>query len=219
MARENYLRITRRRRLTCNPALKSFYENNGASGDGRSANPAMENSGVPTLKTGETPQSSYPGTVTSTYGEYDDAAIVVFSRIAGENWDLPRKADDNENRHYLELDNNERDLLTSVCNGPFKHVIVLMNSSNYIDLGFLEMTNDPAYNAKIDAAINIGSPGANGIMALGRILRVTLILLVVLLILSIPIMKMTQHGKTLVATSPKMVITTYYQAEILPNIT
>lgn len=156
--------------FTCNPALKSFYENNGASGDGRSANPAMENSGVPTLKTGETPQSSYPGTVTSTYGEYDDAAIVVFSRIAGENWDLPRKADDNENRHYLELDNNERDLLTSVCNGPFKHVIVLMNSSNYIDLGFLEMTNDPAYNAKIDAAINIGSPGANGIMALGRIL-------------------------------------------------
>ena len=71
--------------FTCNPALKSFYENNGASGDGRSANPAMENSGVPTLKTGETPQSSYPGTVTSTYGEYDDAAIVVFSRIAGEN--------------------------------------------------------------------------------------------------------------------------------------
>jgi beta-glucosidase len=156
--------------FTCNPALKSFYENNGASGDGRSSNPAMENSGVKTLKTGETPQSSYPGTVTSTYGEYDDAAIVVFSRIAGENWDLPRKADDNENRHYLELDNNERDLLTSVCNGPFKHVIVLMNSSNYIDLGFLEMTNDPAYNAKIDAAINIGSPGANGIMALGRIL-------------------------------------------------
>ena len=160
-----------------NPELKSFYENDKASGDGRSANPTMEgaNSGVPTLKTGETPYSSYTSAVKDSYNQYGDAALVVFSRIAGENWDLPRKADDNDNRHYLELDNNERELLRQIAaSGKFQHIIILLNGSNYIDLGFLEeRTNATDYNdfgKNIDGAIVIGSPGANGIMALGGIL-------------------------------------------------
>lgn len=154
-----------------NPELKKFYEDDKASGTGRSENPAMENSGVPTLKTGETAQSQYTQAVKDSYDKYGDAAIIVLSRIAGENWDLPRKADDNAERHYLELDNNERALIKAVCDSnKFEHVIVLMNSSNYIDLGFLKNPSDPAYNAKIDAALNIGSMGGNGIMALGRIL-------------------------------------------------
>ena len=155
----------------CNPNLKEFYLDNSKSGEGRSTNPAMENAGVKTLKTGETPMSSYPADVTNSYANYGDAAIVVLSRIAGENWDLPRAADDNAERHYLELDNNERALLKNICDsGKFEHVIVLMNSSNYIDLGFLKLESDPAYSSKIDGAIVIGSPGASGIMALGSIL-------------------------------------------------
>ena len=164
----------------CNPKLIDFYKNKNASGSGRSANPTMEgaNSGVATLKTGETPISSYTSAVTDSYASYGDAAIVVFSRIAGENWDLPRQADDNENRHYLELDNNERDLLRHIASsGKFQHIIVLMNGSNYIDLGFLfERTNATDYNdfgKNVDACINIGSTGASGIMALGRILAGT----------------------------------------------
>ena len=158
-----------------NPTLKSFYENNSASGTGRSKNPKMDSGVVPTLKTGETPVSSYGANITSSYDEYGDAAIVVFSRIAGEDWDLPRKADDNPDRHYLELDNNERALLKHIIDSnKFEHIIVLMNGSNYIDLGFLkEETNATDYNdfgKKVDAAIVIGSPGANGIMALGEIL-------------------------------------------------
>ncbi|MCQ2776674.1 MAG: glycoside hydrolase family 3 C-terminal domain-containing protein [Bacilli bacterium] len=159
--------------FSCNPELKKFYESS-ASGSGRSENPEMENKGVSTLKTGETPQASYTQAVKDSYANYGDAAIVVFSRIAGENWDLPRQADDNAERHYLELDNNERDLLKAIIDsGKFEHIIVLLNGSNYIDLGFLKMESDPAYSNKIDAAINIGSPGANGIMALGKILAGT----------------------------------------------
>ena len=164
--------------LSYNPELKSFYESSSSgSGPGRSANPAMEHGeGIPTLSTGETPYSSYPANVKSSYDNYNDAAIVVFSRIAGENWDLPRKADDNPSRHYLELDNNERELLRQIGqSGKFKHIIVLMNGSNYIDLGFLEeRTNATDYNdfgKYVDGCIVIGSPGANGIMALGRILN------------------------------------------------
>ena len=155
-----------------NQTLMNFYKDNSKSGNGRSENPDMENSGVATLKTGETPVSSYSSDITASYDQYGDAAIVVLSRIAGENWDLPRKADDNPDRHYLELDNNERDLLKHIVDsGKFAHVVVLLNGSNYIDLGFLkDGATDPVAADKIDACINIGSPGASGIMALGRIL-------------------------------------------------
>ena len=155
-----------------NQTLADFYKDKTKSGEGRSENPDMENSGVATLKTGETPVSSYTSDVTASYDQYGDAAIVVFSRIAGENWDLPRKADDNADRHYLELDNNERALLEHiVSSGKFAHVVVLLNGSNYIDLGFLKNGLSSTVTAdKIDACINIGSPGASGIMALGRIL-------------------------------------------------
>ena len=158
-----------------NPKMKSFYEKQ----DGRSANPAMEHGdGIPTLKTGETPISKYTDDVKNSYADYGDAAIVVFSRIAGENWDLPREAADDASRHYLELDNNERDLLRHIAqSGKFAHIIVLMNSSNYIDLGFLEeRTNKTDYDdfgKNVDAAMVIGSVGGNGIMALGRLLNGT----------------------------------------------
>ena len=160
--------------ISYNPTLKSFYESSD-SGTGRSSNPKIENKGVATLKTGETPYSSYTEKIKSSYAQYNDAAIVVFSRIAGENWDLPRVASDDENRHYLELDNNERELLRQIAaSNQFQHIIVLMNGSNYIDLGFLkESTNPTDYNdfgKNVDGCIVIGSPGGNGIMALGQIL-------------------------------------------------
>lgn len=154
-----------------NPTLKSFYEDDNASGNPRPGNPKMENSGVSTLATGETSVDKYNDSVTQSYAEYGDAALVVFSRIAGENWDLPRIADDNPDHHYLQLDNNETALLKHICDSnKFAHVVVLINSSNNIDLGFLKFADDYAYQDKIDAALLIGSPGANGIMALGEIL-------------------------------------------------
>ena len=157
----------------CNLALKEFYSDKKRSGDGRSENPDMEHGdSIPLLKTGETPIENYGADLTETYANYNDAALVVFSRIAGENWDLPRTAEDNLiSRHYLELDNNERALLDHVCSFNFKHVIVLFNGSNNIDMAFLKFPSDPAYHEKIDGAMLIGSPGATGIMALGRILK------------------------------------------------
>ena len=159
--------------ISYNETLKAFYESKD-SGNGRSSNPSMASGGAKTLKTGETEISKYTSAITDSYAQYKDAALVVFSRIAGENWDLPRFADDTNERHYLELDNNERDLLRHIHNQGFEHIILLMNSSNYIDLGFLkEETNPTDYNdfgKYVDGAIVIGSPGANGIMALGEIL-------------------------------------------------
>ena len=160
--------------IAYNPTLKSFYDNNSKSGDGRGPTPDLPTGGVGTLPTGETPIASYTSDITDSYESYGDAALVVISRIAGENWDLPTKAKDNASRHYLELDNNERDLLEHIVkSNDFDHIILLVNGSNYIDLGFLKMPNDEGYTKfgnKIDGAIVIGSPGSNGIMALGPIL-------------------------------------------------
>ena len=157
-----------------NPDLKEFYEDNKRSGDGRGETPDLPTGGVASLPTGETPIDKYKSDVTSSYEDYSDAAIMVVSRIAGENWDLPRVQEGNPDRHYLELDNNERALLSHIVeSNEFDHIILLVNTSNYVDLGFLKIASDPAYEQfgkKIDGCIVVGSPGGNGIMALGEIL-------------------------------------------------
>lgn len=162
-----------------NPTLKSFYESSD-SGSGRSSNPAMENDGSISLKVGETPQSSYTQSVKNSYRDYDDAALIVLSRIGGEGWDLPRKMVDKNgnlvegardaNDHYLQLDQNETDLIKAVCD-EFEKVIVIINSSSPIELGFLDDPEHYAYHENIGAAIWIGAPGDTGIMSLGRILN------------------------------------------------
>lgn len=158
-----------------NQVLKDFYKSS-ASGNGRSSNPGDLDSGKPVfLETGETPQSSYTEKVKSSYQEYSDLALVVFTRIGGEGFDLPmsmegakgaRKADD----HFLQLDQNETDLLKAVCEAGFKKVVVVLNSGSPMELGFLEKSDYYAYQEKIDAAIWMGYPGNSGAYALGKIL-------------------------------------------------
>jgi beta-glucosidase len=165
--------------FSVNPEMEKFYSKQKV----RDPEPGLEDASgqqkaVATLFPGEASYDKYTDPVKQSYGQYGDAALIVVSRIAGEGWDLPRQAYDNDQRHYLELDNAERALIKEVASsGKFKKIILLLNGSNYIDLGFLyERTNSAEYNEfgkYIDAVINIGSPGANGIMALGGILNGT----------------------------------------------
>ncbi len=157
-----------------NDALRSFYENDSRSGSGRSDNPSIENAGVDSLDTGETPVSMYDDDLKSTFSDYSDAALVVITRISGEGWDLPTIENrDDEGlvaRHYLSLDRNERALLDMVCSSGFDHVILVINSANAMELGFLEDETDEAYHDEIDGAVLMGLPGSSGVMSLGRIL-------------------------------------------------
>lgn len=160
-----------------NPILKSFYENASQSGNKRDENSSDLDSGdTVILSTGETSQSKYTEAVKQSYEEYADAAFVVFTRVGGEGFDLPRSMKGatgarNETDHYLQLDQNETDLLKAVCSGPFKHVVVLLNTGSQMELGFLKDSDYYAYQSKIDAAIWMGFPGNNGIMALGKVLN------------------------------------------------
>ncbi len=170
-----------------NPTLKAFYENDSLSGGGRpSSTPDMGTilTGYPV---GETPISSYTADVRSSYQDYADAAIVVISRIGGEGYDLPRtmkvsssgdyKAGFSDKNawdsdtpvegarsaedHYLQLDQNETDLLEEVCT-HFETVIVLLNCTS-IEAGFLDDSSHYAWQENIKAALWIGNPGYTGI--------------------------------------------------------
>ncbi len=160
-----------------NAALRKFYEDDRASGAGRSSNSSDLDSGDNEVITvGETPQSMYTQQVKDSYKEFGDAAIVVITRIGGEGFDLPRYQGStegavSEDSHYLELDQNEIDLLTAVTDGSFGKVIVVFNIPSAFEATFLE---DPAYASfadKIDAAVWTGFAGGEGIMALGKILN------------------------------------------------
>lgn len=147
-----------------NPVLGKFYRDNSRSGSARNGNPSIE-SGVGYLETAETPYSSYDSDVVSSYADYNDAALIVLSRIGGEGFDLPRIAADPD-KHYLELDASEIELIGKVTSAGFGKVVVLMNSLTSMELDWVE---SGAYG-KVDGAIYIGGPGNSGLGALGGIL-------------------------------------------------
>lgn len=150
----------------CNPTLKSFYEDDSLSGDPRDDNPDIENDGNVDIEATETPVSSYTDTVKNSYEDYSDAAIIVISRIAGEGFDLPRTSSDDADRHYLELAPNEQDMISMVCAAGFDSVILVVNSANAMELGFVE---DGTYG-EIDACLLFPGPGSTGTLALGEVL-------------------------------------------------
>ena len=172
-----------------NTTMREFYTKS-ASGNGRPKNPNM-GAEVFGFATGENPNGY--SSVRSSYGEYDDAAIVIISRIGGEGYDLPRtmrtQADPGHRRnettagarsqedHYLQLDKNEVDMINEAC-ANFEKVIVVFNTAQTVEAGFLE--EDSLYNtlknynidaSQIDAVLWMGLPGSSGAMALGRVLN------------------------------------------------
>lgn len=150
-----------------NPTLWSFYVNQNyhrlVGGLAQSvqyyeANPFQIN---------EVPYSSYTDEVKDSYSQYGDAAIVVIARTGCENGDLPRNmtvATEGRNTgSILELDPDEKDMLANVCSS-FEKVVVILNTSNPMELGFLDEYD-------IDACLWVGGVGEYGISSIPRILK------------------------------------------------
>ncbi|MBR2287394.1 MAG: fibronectin type III-like domain-contianing protein, partial [Clostridia bacterium] len=175
----------------CNPVLKEFYENSSKSGKGRNGEASIEAEANFGVITGETPYDKYTSDVVESYSDYSDMALIVISRTSGEGNDMPRTmrtgADEgssavdgafSKDDHYLELDKNEQELIRQVCDAGFERVVLILNTSTSMELGFLDGIDDrdstsilAGYDTAIGAALVIGFPGDNGIMALGRILN------------------------------------------------
>lgn len=137
--------------LEVNPVLWDFYE----SGEGSSYRKVVPDiMGAGGFAVNEVPQDVYTDEVRASYADYADAAIVVIGRIGSESTDLP--AD------YLELTAEERDMLHA-ANANFERLVVVLNTSNPLELGVLETEG-------VDAVLWVGSPGQAGIDAVGDVL-------------------------------------------------
>ena len=159
-----------------NPTLQSFYSDDKASGSRRSnTNTDLDSGDDKAFTVGETPISMYTQSVRDSYKNYNDMALVVLTRIGGEGADLPRHQGTSagavsEDAHYLQLDQNEIDMLKEVTAAGFKKVVVLFNIPSAMEADFLYDTAKYPFADKIDAALWIGYTGKQGILALGDIL-------------------------------------------------
>ena len=92
---------------------------------------------------GESPASVYTDDVLASFKD-TEVAIVMFSRMAGESHDLLPEYKDSDGAiiGMLELSANERDMMTLVKkykdSGCFKKIIVLLNTSNAMEVDWLD---------------------------------------------------------------------------------
>lgn len=133
-------------KLEINPTLYSYYQTNST--------------GTLAFNTiNEVDVSNLSSTVRSSYDDYSDAAIVVISRAGGEAGDLDTTGFEGG---YLALQDVEKKMLEEVTSN-FEYVIVLINSSYAMELGWLD-------DYDIDAALMIGAIGYLGFNAVSDIL-------------------------------------------------
>ena len=110
--------------------------------------------------------------------EYSDTAVIVISRKGGEGNDLPTsmadygRTESDRSKHYLELNDAELSLLDQ-AEATFEKVIVLVNTGNAMELGFIEDGGEGSADATgdVDAALWIGDPGDVGTRAVASILK------------------------------------------------
>ena len=104
--------------------------------------------------------------------EYSDTALVVISRVAGESIDCPRNqykvkrdgsVETDYSRTYLELSSEEEQLLRYV-GSHYEHVVVIVNSTNTMELGEIESIDG------IDACLLVGATGTYGTRAVVDVL-------------------------------------------------
>ncbi len=113
---------------------------------------------------GEEKIEFYTDELRSTWeNDYNDAAIVMFAREGGEGIELIME-DAAEGISQLALHQDERDLLQMIKDsGKFKKTIVLINSGNAMELGWLEEYG-------VDACLWIGCPGQKGFTSVVNLL-------------------------------------------------
>lgn len=154
--------------IEVNPTMLQFYE--GLSGTYARAMQSGVTGGVTgTASIGEVPISEYEAqseTLEASFAEYNDAAIVVLTRLSGEGWDIPMDASvytDHDGDCALALNSDERNMI-AYAKEHFDKVIVLINTANMMEIK--ELADDP----EIDAIAWIGLPGKRGLLGVGRVL-------------------------------------------------
>ncbi len=148
---------------TTNDELTDFYT------DYDNKNRAYSTGDSSRTKMVEPKASSYPDDLITNCKSFSKTAIVVISRVWGENiGEVTRSqtysdGETDKTRSYLELSQREEELLDMV-EANFENVIVLLNSSNQLQMPRLKSDED------IDAVFNVGLLGQSGARAIPKIL-------------------------------------------------
>lgn len=146
-----------------NPKTRALYENLFAVEGG--ANDANDSG-----KLLEADMSYYSKSVVSSFAAYNDAAIIFIARFGRENIDLKTNNVDGHrdpDDHYLQLDDNEL-ALVKLAKENFDKVIVIINSSNVMEVTELNAPKDTEYG--VDAILWVGGVGDQGTKAAAEIL-------------------------------------------------
>lgn len=113
----------------------------------------------------EVPVAEYTNDVRNSYGSYNDAAIVVFSRVGGEGSDMPT-GQFGDGSKYLAFQPQEEAVLREIqSSGAFDKVIALINTSNAMELSWVDREE-----FGIDACLWIGGVGQSGARAVANVL-------------------------------------------------
>lgn len=112
-------------------------------------------------------ESFYTDELMNNAKAFSDTALIVLGRRGGETSDLPRyqlslSGKRDSSRMYSQTSALE-DLMIEKVTANFDKVIVVFNTTNVMEAGFLE-------NEKIDAAIAMYAPGSKATPALGNLL-------------------------------------------------
>lgn len=124
----------------------------------------------------EPKMSEYNNTLLNNAKQYSDTAIVTLGRVSGESNDAPKvqykgnkdsKTIDDNNRTYLEISTEEEELLKYV-GANYENVIVILNTTNTMELGFLKTIPG------LDACLLVGGTGVESAKVIPEILDGTI---------------------------------------------
>ena len=159
--------------LTVNETLWNWYGTEEAQ-ELMDAVSSGESAGESAVLAGQAPileidPANYPADVKDSISAYGDAVIITFSRVGGEGYDpsFPGYEGNANAQNYLELNANERALLKYASDlkaeGKIKSIIVLINTSNALEVDFLN-------EYPVDASLWVGGLGIAGTNAVTDIL-------------------------------------------------
>lgn len=139
-----------------NKTLWSYYENAGYKGE-------------MTKKINEAPWDKVYEKAGTSFNTYGGAAIITLGRMGAENSDLKTSGSDGLDGSYLDISQQEKELITEVVklknNGVFDKVILLLNSDHAFS-----MKNIMPFKSSVDACVWVGSAGRNSAQAVCDIL-------------------------------------------------
>ncbi len=173
---DNLKKALEKEGFAVNQTLWDFYSEGGAAAEytrgnaGAVVQDSATASGYGSAEIVEAPWSLYEENgVLKSVEKYGDAAIVVLSRIGGEGADSYFDHELGDDKNYLALNKNEKDMLAGIKGlkdeGKIEKIIVLINTSNALQVDFLKNNE---YD--VDATLWIGGVGQTGLNAVAEIL-------------------------------------------------